>query len=69
MFNSPINQPPLYEEDQVITLNDLEKIINDLSEARIAETPIEEQSVRAILATLKTLHTWVATGKSELEGF
>lgn len=59
--------PAVYKIDQVITLDDIRKIINELV-AIVAEMPLDSKEVErfdAALATLTNLYDWLKMGKPD----
>lgn len=56
---------PVYKEDQVLTTEDLRKIINELVASTADEilTSTEAERFDAALGTLTNLYDWVKLGK------
>lgn len=67
MMTDPLNQPPVYEYDQVITRDDLVKMMGNLSnDALYAGFNNDDEANRFDIAmrTLEVLLMWIDTGKS-----
>jgi hypothetical protein len=60
----PFEKQPVYEEDQVITYNDLLAIIKELKDPRI-DMPegLEYDRLQAAIMTVDMLATWLKDGK------
>lgn len=60
----PFENQPVYEEDQVITYNDLLAIMKELKDPRI-DMPegLEYDRLQAAIVTIDMLATWLKDGK------